>query len=236
MKFAITAEQRQYFHQHQFLELEGLLSKAQLDFLTSGIDAAVSKKKDTSTIKYKNLTAEELFMAGYDVWRSEQSIAKLVTDIKFAEIAGELTHSRLLRLGYDQWFPGNPIEPKKSSLQSEYDKLLSKIASLRNVSCMQGVRCGLMLCLTDNNSIIDEAYEGVFSQTAGNGVFIAPERGIDFPTLRHRPGQQFLLIVYTEKTALYTMQEDDPHVHEPKKLGYVFGDRLNDRLHPIIYR
>ncbi|MBA2726971.1 MAG: hypothetical protein H0U49_02215 [Parachlamydiaceae bacterium] len=236
MKFAITADQRQYFHQHQLLELEGLLSGSQIKHLTSAIEASVFKKKDTPGVKYINLPVDELFMAGYDVWRTDPAIAKIVTDVKYAEIAGELTHSRILRLGYDQWFPANPVEPRKKSADSLYYKMLSKTASLRNVCCLQGVRCGIMLCLSDSNIASDTPYEGVFSHTAGNGVFIAPERGIDFTTLLNRPGQQFLLIVYTEKTTLYTMQEGDPHVHELKRLGYVFGDRLNDRLNPIIYR
>lgn len=236
MKFAITADQRQYFHQHQLLELESLLTAPQIKSLTSAIEASVFKKKDSPTVKYINLPVDELFMAGHDVWRTDPVVAKIVTDVNYAEIAGELTSSRLLRLGYDQWFPSNPVEPRKSSEKSAYYKMLSKTVSLRNVCCLQGVRCGLMLCLSDSNVTSDIPYEGVFSHIAGNGVFIAPERGIDFSTLLHRPGQQFLLIVYTEKTALYTMQEGDPHVHELKRLGYVFGDRLNDRLNPIIYR
>ncbi len=235
MKFAITAEQRQYFHKHQFLELEGLLTPSQIGILNTQIEAAVFKRKSTPTIKYKNLPVEELFMEGHDLWRSDPAIAKIVKDVKFAEIGKELTQSKYMRLGSDQWFPGNPIEPQAKTRQPAYDKLLSKISSLRNVSCLRGVNCGLMLCLSDSHQEHDNAYEGVFSHTAGNGVFIAPERGIDFQTLRKRPGQQFLLIVYTEKTTLYTMQEEDPHTHELKKLGYVFGDRLNDRLHPPIY-
>jgi hypothetical protein len=249
MKFAITSEQRQYFHKQQMLELEGLLTLQQLEFLTEAIEAEVLRKKNIGSVKYANLPAKELFMGGHDLWRNEASIAKVVTDLKYAEIIAELTHTRLLRLGYDQWFPSNllimdksqspptaPLPKSRTAEKSPYDQLLSKTASLRNVCCLQGVCCGLMLCLSGSVSSKDEAYEGVFSDVAGNGVFIAPERAIDFPTLLQRPEQQFLLIVYTEKTALYTMQKDDPHVHELKRLGYVFGDRLNDRLHPIIYR
>ncbi len=230
MKFAIAAEHRHYFHHHQLLELEGLLSPIQAASLVESIKAAVFKRSGPSK---GHLSANEQFMLAHDIWRSDPAIAKIVMQLEFAKIAAELTHSRVVRLGYDQWFP--PIS-SLSDRASTYDELLSTPVSLRSVSCLQGVICGLMLCLSDFPDRHDVSYEGVFSRVKGNGVFIAPERGIDFPTLCQRFGQQFLLIVYTEKTALYTMQESDPHVHELKKLGYVFGDKLNDRLHPIICR
>lgn len=251
MKFAITAEQRQFFHQQQLLELEGLLTMQQVEYLTTNINKVALQRKDAGAVKFKSLPAKDLFMAGHDIWRSDANVAKIVTDIKYAAIVAELTHTKILRLGYDQWFPPNTASQDKSSRSplplikdaqprksevSPYTRLLSKSASLRNVCCLQGVRCGLMLCLSDSEQPQDGSYEGVFSHRAGCGTFIAPERAIDFPTLMQRAGQQFLLIVYTEKTALYTMREEDPHVHELKRLGYVFGDRLNDSLHPIIYR
>jgi len=48
--------------------------------------------------------------------------------------------------------------------------------------------------------------------------------------------QRYLMLVYTHPTAIYYLEEKDPKTHHLKSLGYVFGDRLNDKLNPIVYR
>ena len=76
----------------------------------------------------------------------------------------------------------------------------------------------------------------IFPKIAGNCTFVSSEMVIPFQELQERTGQRFLLITYTEKTALYTLDPKDPHTHNLKQLGYVFGDRLADAYHPILFR
>jgi hypothetical protein len=48
--------------------------------------------------------------------------------------------------------------------------------------------------------------------------------------------QKFLLFLYAEEDALYTLNPLDPHTHALKRMGYVFGDRLKETTHPHLIR
>jgi hypothetical protein len=236
MKYVLTAEHHHYFQKNHCLELEELLSNAQLEGISASIESAILQKTNTPKEQFHRLSAAQRFMAGYDLWRSDPHVAKIVTGTHLAEIAANLTHHRTLRLGCDQWFPATPPLPSQSGITSAFDELLTKTMPLSEFCCLLGACSALMLCISGTGTSPTENYEGVFPHNPGSGIYFTAEKAIDFPTLRHRPGQQFLLIIYTERTTLYTVQQSDPHLHELKKLGYVFGDRLNDRLNPILIR
>lgn len=65
------------------------------------------------------------------------------------------------------------------------------------------------------------------------GYFILPTA--TFPYAILEPGPYFL-IGYGDKHSQYLYEIRDPNAHFLKSLGYVFGDRLNDNLHPILLR
>jgi hypothetical protein len=43
------------------------------------------------------------------------------------------------------------------------------------------------------------------------------------------------MIVYCTDKTVYVLEKRDPHTHALKKLGYGFGDRLEEKTHPIIF-
>ena len=59
-----------------------------------------------------------------------------------------------------------------------------------------------------------------------SALFINPTIPLEIP-----PG---LLIVYAPLIALYTYNPLDLYVHELKKYGYAFGDRLGNHTHPLV--
>lgn len=78
-------------------------------------------------------------------------------------------------------------------------------------------------------SSISELVVGVLlDPETGAALFLSPKAEIDLTG--------FLLIGIAKATARYVLQENDPHTHLLKKLGYAFGDKLLDATHPLIAR
>ena len=82
--------------------------------------------------------------------------------------------------------------------------------------CIQGFVCGVLLILSGDK--------------AGNALYFSPSY-----IFSEENKDKMLLIGYAQQMSLYIHQEKDPHLHDLKKLGYHFGDRLNDKLHPLIH-
>lgn len=83
--------------------------------------------------------------------------------------------------------------------------------------CIQGLVCGVLLQL-----------EG---EKAGNAIYFGPEF---VPVLPEGYGGKMMMVGYAHEISLYIHQDKDPNLHSLRKLGYNFGDRLNDKLHPVI--
>lgn len=237
IKFALAKEHRLHFGKHQILELEGILTPSQILQLKEKIDNIVSYS-DSSNWK-QSFSPERHFREGRDLWRKDPLIRKLVTDKGLGKIASELLGGKFLRLGYDQLLPNMAQDTSETThISSSFAPLLIKPATLEEISCIQGALCGVCICLRSAESTTEnqEPQNSPFSKHEGNAVFFSAEKSIDFSELKRCPQQEFLLIVYAAKTTLYVPNESDAHQHAFKKLGYVFGDRLNDEQNPVICR
>lgn len=74
---------------------------------------------------------------------------------------------------------------------------------------------------------------GVFiSLRSGDALFVHPHHVLSWEQIGNP--EDFLLITYAPTKALYYLEPKDPHTHAWKRLGYVFGDRLNDANHPFV--
>ena len=149
-----------------------------------------------------------------------------------AEAASELIEHKPLRFGYDQLLP---MSNEAVAGKNAYAALLSKTATLQDISCIQGVLCGLILCLKAAQQPPESASSTIFPFTAGSGVMFAPDVPIAFGELAKRQGYIYLMLAYTEAKAVYRLQPEDPHAYDFKQLGYNFGDRLSDKLNPLVY-
>ena len=63
-----------------------------------------------------------------------------------------------------------------------------------------------------------------------------PRISIPFAELSQNPDSLYLLIAYVSDSAVYILNEQDPHVHFLKSLDYTFGDKLKEKTHPILIR
>lgn len=67
-----------------------------------------------------------------------------------------------------------------------------------------------------------------------HAIFADPTADAD--TLPLQADTRYLVIGWAEERAMYVLQPNDPHTHELKKHGYVFGDRLKEEWHQILVR
>lgn len=230
MKFAVDSNHREFFYKHHAIEFEALLDEKQLASLSEHIRRALSLR-----LKGGTDTPENLFMAGRDLFREESAIRKIVTQRLFAEIASELTQQKPLRLGYDQFIPPPPAPETLNYTQSPYFQMLKSQPTLQEIGPLQGVICGMMICL--KGGAWESTPDGpTFSRKAGNAVFLSPLALVDFADLMKASGCSYLLIVYVQANAVYILNPADPNTHALKSYGYSLGDKLTDKLNPILFR
>lgn len=228
MKFVIAKEHRDFFNQHQLIEFENLISPEQIKTLLS--DASLLFKPLFKSKSQRDfwISSEQIFCAGRDLWRSSLAFKALSHQHRLGEIAGDLSHQKVVRLGYDQLLPA-----VRSTFQEGcYQQLLNLKIPLEEWSCLQGNIGGWMLCLEGEAS----SSRNVFSCKPGNGIFFSSKTIIDFTTILQGPPQLFYCVVYTQSSAVYIYQERDPLATSLKQQGYSYGDKLIDKKNPVIYR
>ncbi|MEI8366453.1 MAG: hypothetical protein WCF65_08570 [Parachlamydiaceae bacterium] len=233
MHFAVNREHRDFFRTHHWIECEELLSSEELHKISRSIALVLGErlKVRQGIADVARLSPNQMFSAGRDVWRGEAALKKIVLSRGLAGIAAELTEQRPLRLGYDMLFPSCPTF---ADTDDNFEKLIKTTPTLSDISALQGVICGAMLCISapsDANSSVSE----LFSLTPGSAIFFPPDWPLPLHDLTQRRGAMYLMVVYVQAKAVYLRQENDPHVHALKSLGYQFGDRLTDLLNPIVY-
>lgn len=209
MKTTIDLAHHAFFQTNGYILFEEMFTPDQIEAINQEIHAVLAKRGGKEW-----RTAQELFTLGRDLWRDSPQFNKIVNQRKVAGIASELVDRKPLRLGYDQYLASPLPYPAKISLQQ--------------ISCIQGVLCGVLISLADA-----PAANPLFPSKAGDVTYFHSDFELPWDQI---VDQAFLLIVYTEERALYILQEGDPHKYALKKLGYAFGDRLKDKLHPIVYR
>lgn len=146
----------------------------------------------------------------FDLWRTQAEVGRIIRRRRLAECAADLFRVDLIQLAFDQLLlPGGKGH-----------------CTLRDLSPIQGVVGGLLIALTEPT-----AERRLYPRHLGSGVFFGPE----MPISMDAPGE-VLLVAYAAEPALYVYNEKSPHLHELKRYGYVFGDRLKAERHPVLFR
>lgn len=235
MKNAIAKEHRDFYKKNGWIEFENILTVDQLNLLNQSIDKVLSERMKVPEDKIFAVTSESAFQNGRDLWRASESLRKLVCLPKIGEIVSELIELKPLRLGYDQYLP--PISPNKILQSPSYNKFLEDQYDLENMSSIKGLVAGLIICL---NSAKEEATVenslDIFPNILGHLTIFNPQIPFNFASLSAHPFQRYYLMVYAQSSSYYYQQPNDPHTHNLKKYGYVYNDKLSDKLNPIVYR
>lgn len=219
MKFATAKEHRNFFNKHHLLEVEDIVPSDQLQALLSGITETLAKRMHVKINELYHQDQSRIFAEGRDLWRASTVVKKLVTSRSPAEIASELFMQKVVRLGCDQLIPF--ITP------------WNKTSTLEEVVSLQGIICGLVLGLKGE---LQTEEISILPKKPGNGVFFSPDIPLNLPEVNRNKDSLYLLIVYTKQTAVYVHKHGDPNGHFLRQVGYSFGDKLNDKLNPIVYR
>lgn len=223
MRFAITADHREFFSKNQFIEFEEMISLDQITDLKKNAEKTMAARLRIPPEKLKQISAPEIYQAGYDLWRDNAEIKKITHKHSFAALASELMQIVPLRYGFDQYFA------MTKCTVSPYDVP----SSLQDISCLTPLAGALLLPLQNLNSP-----PSFFPMPlkAGNGLFISPAFSLPWPQLFSTPGLCFFMIVFAMEKTFFRADSRDPHAVSLKKLGLVFNDTLNDKLHPIVLR
>lgn len=239
MKYAVAGEHRDFFHKHQLIEFENLLSQERLDECLSTIERILTERLRSNREKTKETSPEKLFLAGRDLWRSDEELKKTILQRSLAETASELVNCKPIRLAYDQLIIPPISSPHSPEQKTPYWQAMKGSYSLEEMSSVQRIACGLMICLRNTESIPEDpatTATHIFPHKAGNGIYFSPTLPIDFSQLCANPNQRFLLIAYAQQTSLYTPNQKDPHVNHLKRFGYHFGDHLSIKDSPFVLR
>src|SRR5262249_17973848 len=137
------------------------------------------------------------FEIGHDVWRGRRALKKIILSRSLAGIASELIEEKPLRFGYDSLF--SAVE--KTMGHDSYETFLQSHPTLHEMSCIQGVLCGAMLCLSGSGESVGDEATTIFCKTPGNIVYFAPDWPLPLREIYQNPGFTYLLIVYVKANA-----------------------------------
>lgn len=217
-KFAVDPHHREYYQKQHTIEFEGVVSESHLQELRTALSNLM-----------RGIPPARYFEEGRDLWRRAAPFKRLARNIALAEIAAELTNRTQIRLGLDQYFP--PFEPSETA----YASFLKGGFSLAEATSIQGVICGMMLCLkAPTNPVVQPSQ--LFPAKVGNAIFFDPQWIMPLEEKGARSDGEYLLIVYAEPNGVYIQQERDPLTHLWKQLDYVYGDKLREKTHPLILK
>ena len=232
MHFAVAPEHFKFFYNNNYIEFENLLTELEVINLNKVLKKSLSTRLKSSSECLHKTDLKTLYLSGLDMWRDEKIIKKISLHPRFAEIASTILKVRSLRIARDQLFLSSDIP----------SHLFNAPISLNEMCSVQGIigGCSLRLSLSpDSDSSFDSMESGIlnpFAQTLGGGIFFGPDTPLSFKDLNTNSETLHLMIIYANDISLYIHRDLDPHSHRLKNSGYIYGDRLKNSTHPILYR
>ncbi|MDR2539867.1 MAG: hypothetical protein LBC45_04655 [Chlamydiales bacterium] len=209
MRLFLTDDQKEFFRRNHFIEIEGLLPLEKI--------AQIQKISDLTLAKRRSL--ESSFLQGYDLWRDNKELKKILHKRSLIKIIAELFNTFPLRIAFDQYVKATSPYP----IQTTW--------ALEELSCIKPLAGSMLIPLSFSKPLKSHF---PFPRKVGNILFLAPDYPIPWPLLFGLEGLQLLIVSFAPEKALYQQEIRDPHQHALKKWGYVFGDRLNNQHHPIL--
>lgn len=231
MKYAVAPEQRRFFERHHSIVFEGLLSQEQVAALKAGIIHTLGLRLDVREEELHQATAQQIFTAGHDIWRTHASVKKIALQQALGELMYELCDERPIRIAYDQLLPALRNVPFRGAEPKTYADLIVKEATLESISSVQGILGGIFICIEPPH----QPLEGWPAQP-GDALIASKEYWIHLHKLQELSGALFYLLAYSKDKGVYVLKPADPHTHALKQAGYIIGDRLIEKLNPIVYR
>ncbi len=223
MRFALSPELKTFFDKNLFIELEGVLPCARVAELREKIHATLAKKLKVAPDHIHKKTAQELFLASYNLSFADRALKKFTHKLEFATLGLELFHASSIRFGFDQTFLITHNSPSP----------FADNTCLQETNCLSPLLGALLLPLSDLAAPLPFF---PMPTKAGNALFISPALPLPWTQLFSVKGLEFLLIGYSAEKTLFKADTKDPHAVDLKKMGYIFNDFLKDSLHTLLIR
>jgi hypothetical protein len=227
MRFSLTSDYRDFFLKHHYIAFNPFLTEEQASDVAREALEVLGKRLRIPAYKLASASAEMLFKEGYDLSRDSALIKNTAHKLMLAEISSELFQTIPLRYGFDQFIAG------QTGTASPFESP----SSLQQSSCFRPLVGALWITLNPPAAALSEEFNSFpIPVQKGAALFFSAHLSLPWKAIFSQEGLKGLIIVFTAERTQYLVQKKDPHLHEPKKLGYVFGDMLNDSLHPILFR
>lgn len=218
MRFGLTKEHHDFFHHHQFIEFEGVLSPQEVESLEQALEKTLEKRLGKSL---DHLDQKTLYSVALDGWRDSPVIKKIALRTNIAEVVSNFSKKAPLRIAADLMLFS----------QQSAGPLFKEPITLREICSVSPTVGGVLLNLSST-----ESENPLTSETPGSAIFFSPRLPLNFDYLSDSPHTCQLLLLYTTQDAQYIHNPTDPHTHALKRLDYVFGDQLRSETHPLVYR
>lgn len=160
-----------------------------------------------------------------DLCRQSSPLKQVLNLTALGSIVYELSMVKPLRYGFDQLL---------SAPKHHFEKapLLEGELPLQERSAVTELVMGALICL---RSHMFETHLP-FAKEPGDVVFFRPDLPISFEGLKKCPEDLYLLITFVRANSVFVFCDKDPEQHYLKTLGYSYGDKLKDALHPVVFR
>lgn len=219
MRVIVAGEQISFFERFGYVELEAFFSEKEVSSLLAAVEEEVESRKQKFSL---GKVDDPYLLHGFDLALSSESVRKEVFSQKLAKAAFELVRKKPLRYAFDWvWkIPGLSLSSPLESISSVTPVVMSVLIALE-----------AQADVTLPASIPFEYTS--FPQGKGSVAFIAPKTVVTTSSVMRG---KYLVVAYSSAVPIYRLQPQDPHTHFLKQYGYVFGDRLKETTHPVLFR
>ena len=230
MRFEIAGEHISFFERYGYVEFESFFSLAEVTALRRDIEMLIEQRAirngpcwETdgnvlgSTLPYTN---DPWTLYGYDMAIASTVVRKALCSPKIGRSAFAFVRKKPLRYAFDRLWNA------PSGINSPIEEL----------SSVTPIMIGLIVALEDRQSGEEQhkpfEYRSLPS-AAGSVAFISPKTMM---TLPDTTAGRYIVVGYASGVPIYRFQPQDRQTHALKQLGYVFGDRLKETTHPVVFR
>lgn len=218
MRFKITGDHRKVLEKQKFIEFEDVFRSDEIEKVSAHIDKVLSSR---TRRLIETESCEELFHSGRDLWRDDAVLKDFICNRSLAQLAAQLFHQSVLHIAFDQAL--------RTTSRPGYPGAAPML--LQQKSCIQPLAGAVLIRLSEAAHPL-----ALLPKKRENAVLIDPHCLLPWEMFFQEPKSSFLLIAYAPAKALYVSEKNDPNLHFLKKLGYGFGDHLNNLHHPLLYK
>lgn len=223
MKFTLAQEHIDHFRKTGSIEFEEVFSEKECSALLLKAEELLTKKTGASErLPLDEMSNENLFLHGKNLWKEGLEIKKLCTKKQVGEIAYHFFRKKPIKLAYDLYIRTGDLQ----------DCPFKEDASLQQISSIRPTLGALIIQLSSDALSIDSP---AVPKKMGSALFVSGTMVLPLQQLFSERGASFLVIAITAERPVYCLEPKDPHTHDLKREGLVFGDIAGEDLCPTLY-